>query len=66
MKETKKYWKGLEQLKNSAEFQEKANKEFPEYLPIADGEEPSRRDFLKLMGETLGNKNRLKPRRDTI
>ncbi len=50
MKETKKYWKGLEQLKNSAEFQEKANKEFPEYLPIADGEEPSRRDFLKLMG----------------
>lgn len=50
MKETKKYWKGLEQLKNSAEFQEQANKEFPEYLPIGDGEEPSRRDFLKLMG----------------
>ena len=50
MKETKKYWKGLEQLKNSAEFQEQANKEFPEYLPINDGEDPSRRDFLKLMG----------------
>ncbi|RED96227.1 TAT-variant-translocated molybdopterin oxidoreductase [Marinoscillum furvescens] len=52
MKETKKYWKGLEQLKNSDEFQKHANKEFPEYLPIggAEGEEPSRRDFLKLMG----------------
>lgn len=51
MKETKKYWKGLEQLQNKPEFQKIANKEFPEYLPIAgEGEEPSRRDFLKLMG----------------
>ncbi|MFY0606886.1 MAG: TAT-variant-translocated molybdopterin oxidoreductase [Cyclobacteriaceae bacterium] len=51
MKETKKYWKGLEQLNNKAEFQKYANKEFPEYLPIAGEEgEPSRRDFLKLMG----------------
>ncbi|MFT6865864.1 MAG: MoCo/4Fe-4S cofactor protein with predicted Tat translocation signal [Cyclobacteriaceae bacterium] len=52
MKETKKYWKGLEQLKNTTEFQELANKEFPEYLPLSgsEGEEPSRRDFLKLMG----------------
>ncbi|MFY0600494.1 MAG: TAT-variant-translocated molybdopterin oxidoreductase [Cyclobacteriaceae bacterium] len=53
MKETKKYWKGLEQLNNTADFQEKANKEFAEYLPISGsdgGEEPSRRDFLKLMG----------------
>lgn len=51
MKETKKYWKGLEQLQNTADFQKYASKEFPEYLPIAgeDGE-PSRRDFLKLMG----------------
>lgn len=52
MKETKKkYWKGLEQLQNKPEFQKYANKEFPEYLPLAgEGEEPSRRDFLKLMG----------------
>lgn len=51
MKQTKKYWKGLEQLNNTADFQKYANKEFPEYLPIngEDGE-PSRRDFLKLMG----------------
>lgn len=52
MKETKKYWKGLEQLENTSDFQERATKEFPEYLPINGGEngEPSRRDFLKLMG----------------
>ncbi|MEQ9466521.1 MAG: TAT-variant-translocated molybdopterin oxidoreductase [Ekhidna sp.] len=52
MKETKKYWKGLEQLENTADFQVRASKEFPEYLPINGGEsgEPSRRDFLKMMG----------------
>ncbi len=51
MKQTKKYWKGLEQLDNNADFQERANKEFPDYLPIGNEDgEPSRRDFLKLMG----------------
>ena len=51
MKQTKKYWKGLEQLQNKSEFQQNVNKEFPEYLPISGEEgEPSRRDFLKLMG----------------
>jgi MoCo/4Fe-4S cofactor protein with predicted Tat translocation signal len=51
MKEKKKYWKGLEQLNNKADFQKYANKEFPEYLPLAGEEgDPSRRDFLKLMG----------------
>ncbi|GAB4243793.1 MAG: TAT-variant-translocated molybdopterin oxidoreductase [Ekhidna sp.] len=52
MKETKTYWKGLEQLENTPDFQERASKEFPEYLPINGGEngEPSRRDFLKMMG----------------
>lgn len=52
MKENKKYWKGLEQLENTPNFKERASKEFPEYLPINGGEsgEPSRRDFLKLMG----------------
>ncbi|WPP51517.1 TAT-variant-translocated molybdopterin oxidoreductase [Catalinimonas niigatensis] len=53
----KKYWQGLEQLKNDPEFVKHANKEFPEYLPIdekkrngevSDGS--SRRDFLKMMG----------------
>jgi molybdopterin-containing oxidoreductase family iron-sulfur binding subunit len=53
MKETKQYWKGLEQLTNTPDFQERANKEFDEYLPIKGGaveDGPSRRDFLKLMG----------------
>lgn len=54
MKENKTYWKGLEQLENTPDFQARASKEFPEYLPIngnGSGEgEPSRRDFLKMMG----------------
>lgn len=51
MKDKKTYWKGLEELENSTSFQERASKEFPEYLPINSGEgDPSRRDFLKMMG----------------
>ncbi|XOV95345.1 MAG: TAT-variant-translocated molybdopterin oxidoreductase [Bacteroidota bacterium] len=50
MKGTKKYWKGLEQLTGNEEFKKHADKEFPEYLPIAGEEGPNRRDFLKLMG----------------
>ncbi|MBV6647825.1 MAG: TAT-variant-translocated molybdopterin oxidoreductase, partial [Cyclobacteriaceae bacterium] len=52
MEQTKKYWKGLEQLKSTPEFEKYANKEFPEHLPVngAIEEEPSRRDFLKMMG----------------
>ena len=52
MKDSKKYWKGLEQLKKTPSFKKYADKEFPEYLPINDNgsEEPSRRDFLKMMG----------------
>lgn len=57
MANNKKYWQGLEQLRNDAEFVKHADKEFPEYLPIdekkrngelSDGS--SRRDFLKMMG----------------
>ncbi len=57
MKQNKKYWKGLEELNNEPAFLERANSEFPEYLPISesrdtasDAEDTSRRDFLKLMG----------------
>ena len=51
MKETKKYWKGLEQLRQSPEFVKHANKEFAQELPIGEGDgETSRRDFLKMMG----------------
>ena len=46
MKETKKYWKGLEQLRQSPEFVKYANKEFAQELPIGEGDgETSRRDF---------------------
>jgi len=52
MKENKTYWKGLEQLEATPDFQERSAKEFPEYLPINGNEEgePNRRDFLKMMG----------------
>ncbi len=57
MKEHKKqYWKGIEQLTEDPHFVAKAEREFPEYLPVGeaaggDGSEgTTRRDFLKLMG----------------
>lgn len=59
MEETKKYWRGVEELNNDPVFTEQANKEFPEYLPIKDAygdnskegdPATSRRDFLKLVG----------------
>nr|WKN36931.1 TAT-variant-translocated molybdopterin oxidoreductase [Tunicatimonas sp. TK19036] len=58
MKQSKKrYWKGLEELRNDPEFVKNADKEFPEYLPLDDrkGGDSSlgsntRRDFLKMMG----------------
>lgn len=52
----KRYWKGLEELTNDAEFVKNAENEFPEYLPVneshssGDGLESNRRDFLKLVG----------------
>ncbi len=58
MKETTKYWKGLDELNETPEFKEKAENEFPEFLPIeerkstksGDEDDSGRRDFLKLMG----------------
>ncbi len=56
MKETKTYWKGLDELNKDPEFTKRAQEEFPEYLSVKDGAEDedsgntSRRDFLKLMG----------------
>ncbi|MEM6845156.1 MAG: TAT-variant-translocated molybdopterin oxidoreductase [Bacteroidota bacterium] len=54
MKQAKKrYWKGLEELRNDSEFVKHADKEFPEYLPMEEqsgGGSNSRRDFLKMMG----------------
>lgn len=55
MKKNKRYWKGLEELRNDPEFVKYADKEFPEYLPISESKKngesgSSRRDFLKMMG----------------
>ncbi len=53
MKDNKKtYWKGIEQLSNDPAFVKNADREFPEYLPMNNGEEgrSNRRDFLKMMG----------------
>ena len=52
-----KYWKGLNELSNDAEFQTSQNKEFAEDLPIDDffgkvteQSKSHRRDFLKALG----------------
>ena len=59
MANSKKYWKGLEQLNEDAQFVESSNNEFPEHLPVdaflGDDEtleksETTRRDFLKYLG----------------
>lgn len=59
MANSKKYWKGLEQLDNSASFVQSSNNEFSEDLPVTDflGNKEvldegstSRRDFLKYLG----------------
>ena len=59
MANTKKYWKGLEQLDNESKFVESANNEFPEHLPVTEfledkenleGTSTTRRDFLKYLG----------------
>ena len=59
MANSKKYWKGLEQLEETAEFQQLSTREFSKQLPAEDflGDEDSlgdagttRRDFFKYLG----------------
>jgi MoCo/4Fe-4S cofactor protein with predicted Tat translocation signal len=45
---TKRYWKGLEELRNDAEFVKYADREFPD-APV-EGSGTYRRDFLKMLG----------------
>jgi MoCo/4Fe-4S cofactor protein with predicted Tat translocation signal len=55
---SKQYWKGLEELRNDAEFVRAKNNEFPEHLPLDaivgkkadDITVTPRRDFLKFLG----------------
>ncbi len=56
-----KYWKGVEELRNDAEFVRLKNNEFLEHLPLdevlsekaADSSTTPRRDFLKFLGFTV-------------
>jgi len=59
MANSKKYWRGVEELKNDADITEASEKEFNEYAPVTEflkeGKElantsTSRRDFLKFLG----------------
>ncbi len=54
-----KYWKGIEELQEAADFKKAKHKEFSEYLPVEDflgdsnlleDSKTSRRDFLKYLG----------------
>lgn len=61
MDSNKKYWKGLEELKQTPEFVEKNKNEFAEALPIEEvlneaglSTVTPRRDFLKALGFGLG------------
>ncbi len=60
MSDSKKYWKGLEELKQSPEFERVKHGEFADELPLpvlmGNGEQglpSSRRDFLKLLGFSM-------------
>lgn len=58
MADTKKYWKGIEELEQTPEFVESSQKEFTEYVPVdeflgnaaEDTSNTNRRDFLKVLG----------------
>ena len=58
MATNKKYWKGFEELKESPEFVERKNNEFPAEVPVEEfigseevtGFNTDRRDFLKFLG----------------
>jgi MoCo/4Fe-4S cofactor protein with predicted Tat translocation signal len=49
----KKYWRSLGEYSNSAEFREWLEREFPAGASELNGDEWSRRDFMKLMGASM-------------
>jgi MoCo/4Fe-4S cofactor protein with predicted Tat translocation signal len=56
-KTNKRYWRGLEELRNDANFVKNADREFAEFVPgennyesLVDGTGSHRRDFLKVLG----------------
>jgi MoCo/4Fe-4S cofactor protein with predicted Tat translocation signal len=49
----KHYWRGLGELTNTPEFRQWLEREFPQGAAELNGDEWSRRDFLKLMGASI-------------
>src|SRR2546429_8393532 len=49
----KKYWRSLGELSDTPEFREWLEREFPAGAAELNGNEWSRRDFLKLMGASM-------------
>src|SRR5205809_376265 len=49
----KRYWRGLGELSDTPEFREWLEREFPAGAAEMNGEEWSRRSFLKLMGASM-------------
>ena len=49
----RKYWRSLAELADTPEFREKLEREFPAGAALWEGDEVSRRNFLKLMGASM-------------
>src|SRR5436190_1997844 len=49
----KHYWRGLGELNDTPEFRQWLEREFPQGAAELNGDEWSRRDFLKLMGASM-------------
>ena len=49
----KRYWRSLGELSDTPEFHQWLEREFPQGAPDLNGDEWSRRDFLKLMGASM-------------
>src|SRR5437764_983563 len=48
-----KYWRSIGELNHTAEFREWLEREFPEGAAELNGDEWSRRDFVKMMGASM-------------
>ncbi len=49
----KQYWRGLGELTETPEFREMLEREFPAGAALFEGDETSRRSFLKIMGASM-------------
>ena len=56
-KEGPEFWRSLEQLADTGEFQTFMEKEFPQHIEEIKANPVSRRNFLKLMASSLASTN---------